>query len=347
VSNTAPAATDLPAPTAPRRTRRRVLGLLAVAGGLGGLAWQSSRERQAQRWHWQGLALGAPASITLFHRDRAAAQAAVQAVVAELQRLEALFSLYRADSTLSVLNREGVVRHAASEFIDLMQRALAMAAASDGLFDPTVQPLWRAYFDHFVARGASGAPDGEATARARALIDWRAVHIDGRDVRLTRAGMAVTLNGMAQGYITDRCADLLRARGFTQTLVDMGEPRALAAKPDGSGWTVGIADPRAPERAAHRITVVEQAVATSGGYGTRFDAAGRFTHLIDPRSGRTAPAAQSVTVLAPEAALADALSTTLALLPAAAAGARAALLAQHTGCRAICLDAQGRVSELG
>jgi thiamine biosynthesis lipoprotein len=129
-------------------------------------------------------------------------------------------------------------------------------------------------------------------------------------------------------------------------LVDMGEPRALAAKPDGSAWQIGLADPREPGRVRHTLSVLDQAVATSGGYGTRLDAAGRYTHLIDPRTGRTAPAFESVTVVAPSATQADALSTALALLPRSDVPARLALLRTQPGCRAICIDNAGQVSEL-
>jgi thiamine biosynthesis lipoprotein len=96
----------------------------------------------------------------------------------------------------------------------------------------------------------------------------------------------------------------------------------------------------------HTLSVLDQAVATSGGYGTRLDAAGLYTHLINPRTGRTAPAFESVTVVASTATQADALSTALALIPRNDEAARLALLRTQSGCRAICIDDAGRVSEL-
>jgi thiamine biosynthesis lipoprotein len=126
----------------------------------------------------------------------------------------------------------------------------------------------------------------------------------------------------------------------------MGEPRAVAAKPDGSAWQIGLADPRDPNRALHTVSVLDQAVATSGGYGTMLDAAGLYTHLINPHTGHTAPAYESVTVVAPTATQADALSTALALISNTNAPARLALLHTQPGCRAICIDNAGQVSEL-
>jgi thiamine biosynthesis lipoprotein len=158
--------------------------------------------------------------------------------------------------------------------------------------------------------------------------------------------MGVTLNSVGQGYITDRCGEVLRAHGFSHVLVDMGEPRAMAAKPDGSAWQIGLADPRDPNRSVHTLSVVDQAVATSGGYGTMLDAAGLYTHLINPHTGRTAPAFESVTVVASTATLADALSTTLALIPNSDVTARLDFLHTQPGCRAICINNAGQVSEL-
>lgn len=348
---TNPTTTPLPATPGPATARRphnprRRLLLAAAAIGLPLALWRARSGGVTPPLRWEGTALGAPASLQLHADDNRDSRRALAATLAELARLEAMFSLYRADSVISQLNRSGRIDAAPPEFIELTRAALAMAAASQGVFDPSVQPLWQLYFDHLVVRGALDAPPSAAVAQALAHVDWRGVQVDGERVALARPGMGLTLNGIAQGYITDRCCAVLRAHGFDRMLVDMGEPRALASKPDGSAWQIGLADPRQPERVLHTVAVVEQAVATSGGYGTQFDAAGRYTHLLDPRSARTAPAQESVTVIAPTAALADALSTTLAVLPIADAAGRQAQLRRHPGCRAVCIAADGRVTEL-
>ena len=113
-----------------------------------------------------------------------------------------------------------------------------------------------------------------------------------------------------------------------------------------SAWRIGLADPREPSRALRTLPVVDRAVATSGGYGTRLDEAGRFTHLVNARNGQTAPAFESVTVIAPTALQADALSTALALLPAQDVATRQTLLIRHPGCRAVCIGAQGQMLDL-
>ncbi|CAA6604055.1 Membrane-associated lipoprotein [Rhodospirillaceae bacterium LM-1] len=295
-------------------TRRRALTVLAAAAGVP--LFLTAKGAQAKMARWEGTALGAPASISLYHKDEAKAHAAIEAGLAELNRLEGIFSVYRADTTLARLNREGRVENVAPEFIELLAHALTLAEKSNGVYDPTIQPLWQAYFSHFT--GVNPDPNGPAAGQieaARKLVDWRNVEVNAktRSVVFAKPGMGLTLNSGAQGYITDRVADVLRAYGFTQMIVDMGEPRALDAKPDGSAWKIGIANPANPAEAISEIDVVNKCVSTSGGYGTLFDDAGKFTHLIDPRTGKTAPALLGVSVVASTATVADGLSAAMLL----------------------------------
>ncbi|MDD2809273.1 FAD:protein FMN transferase [Rhodoferax sp.] len=341
----APHAPDVTAAAKPRMPGRRRLMLMAAVVPL--LGWRIQQSAHAAPLQWQGIAMGAPASLVLHHGgDSARAQAALTATLAEMARLEAMFSLFRADSLISQLNRSARLDNAPPEFVALLGTALDMAERSGGVFDPTIQPLWSLYFDHFVVGGQTQPPAAGQVAQARALVDWRAVQLDGSSVTLKRPGMGLSLNGVAQGFVTDRCSEVLRSHGFSHMLVDMGEPRAVAAKPDGSAWQIGLADPREPSRALHTLSVFDQAVATSGGYGTRLDAVGLYTHLINPRTGHTAPAFESVTVVAPSATQADAMSTALALIPRSELSVRLALLRTQPGCRAICMDGLGQVSEL-
>jgi len=211
-----------------------------------------------------------------------------------------------------------VLENAPQDMLAMTARALSLAQISGGVYDPTIQPLWQTYFRHFTATAPDAAgPSAADIAAARELVDWRAVELDAanRRIAFARPGMGLTLNSGAQGYITDRVADVLRAHGFHSMLVDMGEPRALSAKPDGSAWRIAIANPAHPTSTVATLDVVNQCVSTSGGYGTLFDPAGKFTHLIDPRTGLTAPALLGVSVVADLGAIADGLSTAMLLAP--------------------------------
>ncbi len=316
--------------------RRRAIRLIAAAGGLGlaalaGRAFANGKSAPLARW--RGTALGAEASIALYHPDPEAARRMIADAVAEIRRLEGVFSLYRADSALSRLNRDGALDAPPMDLVELMAAAQGFAALTEGAFDPTVQPLWALYARHFARPNADPAgPDPASVKAARALVDWRALEVESARIAFARPGMAATLNGIAQGYITDRVADMLRARGMAHVLLDLGEIRALGDHPDGRPWTVGIEDPFDRARIARRLDIADRAVASSAGAGTAFEPSGRIHHLFDPRTGRSANHFAGVTVVAATATQADALSTALFVMPPARI---AALRARLSGVRAI------------
>jgi thiamine biosynthesis lipoprotein len=204
-----------------------------------------------------------------------------------------------------------------------------------------VQPVWQLYARHFsAAKPDPAGPAPQDIAAALARVDWRALEVDAlrRRIAFAHRGMALTLNGGAQGYITDCVTEVLRTRGFDRMLVDMGEPRALSVKPDGSAWRIGIANPADTSRMVTTLELVDQCVATSGGYGTLFDEAGRFTHLIDTRTGRTAPALLGVSVLADTGTIADGLSAAMLMAPIER---RKAILKAAGGLKAIYVTPEG------
>jgi len=300
--------------TSLRLDRRRFLAVSAAAAGLAGRPSAAA----APLVVWHGQALGALASITLAHPDRGAAERLLAACTAEIARLERIFSLYRADSAICRLNAEGALDAPPFELVELLDRCAGFSALTGGTFDVTVQPLFRRYADHFTRPEAD--PAGPAVDDVLGLIGWRGIELAAGHVAFARRGMAITLNGVAQGYITDRVADLLRAEGMVDVLVDLGEVRALGRHPDGRPWRVGVA--RRLERApATAVDLTDVALATSSGAGSPFEASGALNHLLDPVTGRCANPDRTVTVLAPDATTADALATAFALMPEARARA--------------------------
>ncbi len=325
--------------------RRRFLAIAACCGTLGPVAALGNAAPAPVVW--KGVALGALASIRIVDPDRPRAERLLRDSLAEIERLEGIFSLYRPDSALSRLNTAGELAAPPAELVELLDFSLALAHASGGAFDPSVQPLLRLYLEHFSQPGAAAAgPAPAAIRRALAAVDHAAIEVDGQRIRLRRPHAALTLNGVAQGYITDRVAALLRAGGLSNLLLDLGEGRALGQHADGQPWRAAVTDPADPTRTLFELTLGEaagqwSALATSGGYGTSFGTDARVHHLLDPKSGRSANHHASVSVAASNATLADGLSTTLAVLPPARADA---LLARYPGARAWFVDGQGRVT---
>ncbi len=274
---------------------------------------------------WTGQALGARASIRLDHPD---AEAIARRVTTEIGRLEGILSLYRADSALARLNRDGHLEAPPFELLDCLGIAGAVHAASGGHFDPTVQALWARWAEAAVAGRAE--PEAAALAAARAATGWEGVRLAPAAITL-RPGMALTLNGIGQGYVADRIAALLAAEGLNNIFIDTGEFRALGGQPGGGDWPVTL-------ESGPRITLADRALATSAPLGTTFDEAGRLGHILDPEAGRpVASPWRSVSVSAPDAALADALSTAACLCGSQAEVA--ALLARFPQARLEALQA--------
>ena len=147
-----------------------------------------------------------------------------------------------------------------------------------------------------------------ALDRARALVNYRNVDISSREIRFARPGMAVTLNGIAQGYITDQISDRLMVHGLNDILVNMGEIRAHGLRADGRPWKVGI------DRTETVCNLRNAAIATSSPDGTLFAAIPGRHHLIDPQTGHPARQNTQISIIAGNATLADAVSTACAIL---------------------------------
>lgn len=295
-------------------TRRRLIIITAMAGGA--ILLGNRRAMANAPIRWQGSALGAQVSIEIYHPDRTEAERLAHVCVGEVRRLEQEFSLYQPDSAICKLNRTGILVSPSADMVTLLNASLDFAALTGGAFDPTVQPLWNLYAAHFAQENpAPDGPSASSITEVLSKVGYRYLKVSPDRIALLKPGSAVTLNGIAQGYATDRVTEMLRAAGLSTTLVNMGEIRTIGAKPDGMPWRVGLADPDKPAEMSKTIDLVDHAIATTAGAGFRFDPAGRFTHLFDPATGRSPSCYRSVSVIAPTATEADALSTAFSLLP--------------------------------
>ncbi|HGM2052949.1 TPA: FAD:protein FMN transferase [Neisseria gonorrhoeae] len=305
--------------------RRRFLtaAAVAVAGAAvsflpnpfaaGGEKRNMDKKRDENVFFWKGVALGSGAELRLFGVDDRQAADLVNKVLAEVARLEKMFSLYREDSLISRLNRDGYLTSPPADSLELLSLCRDIHALTEGAFDPTVQALWKLYADYFAARPDAETPPENSVKETLKRVGFGKVSFDDREIRFAEKGMGLSLNGIAQGYITDKVVALLKANGVPAALVDMGEIRGF----DTNGrrmWNVGIRNPDDEEGVLANITVKDKAFATSGGYGTVMDKAGRLTHLFDPRTGVSTPRYKSMSVMADDAAVADALSTAFSVM---------------------------------
>ena len=318
-----------------RTSRRRAIRIIGAAAGLPalGAALVHGSPEAASFHEWQGEALGAVATLSLWHGDKARARRSLRLALIELQRLEEIFSLYTPKSELRRLNEAGALTRPSLDLRIVLEASQRIGALSRGAFDVSVQPLWELHHRYFDADpAATEGPPRAAVEAARARVDFRQIDVGPRRIGLRLPGMAVTLNGIAQGYITDRITDLLRQEGFDHAMVDMGEIRALGPHPQGRAWRVGLRDGHGSVGAGRTVELADAAVAVSGSYGLTFDATGRHHHLFDPQTGRSASASGDCAVVATTAMVADALATAICV---AGADQASTLLDAYPGSRMI------------
>lgn len=255
---------------------------------------------------WNGTALGADATIAFHKNGPEPAEQAVQAVLREVKRLEHIFSLYHTGSELQRLNMDGYLLTPSMDMGILMRKALQWGEKTEGAFDITVQPIWQAYARYFgsVTKNETLA---SALAPAQDLVDYRRIKMDKGQIRLG-IGQSITLNGIAQGYITDCIADMLQSRGWNNLLVSMGEVKTIGSHINGRPWRIETKTPNG------LVLMQHGALATSSPQATIFDPVERHHHLLDPHLGISAPHARIVSVQAPRAVDADAASTGLGVM---------------------------------
>ena len=268
---------------------------------------QRGGTQSAQSLNWKSRALigfGTTLWLRAAHPDGARTDRALDAAVHELRGIEAIMSLFKMDSELSRLNRYGQLSNPDARLVELIRLANTVSQASDGAFDVSVQPLWSAWQS---AAQAARLPTAIELDSARARVGWQGIQLDERQIRL-KAGMALTLNGIAQGYAADRVRTLLIAHGIEHALLDTGEWSALAPDFKTMNWRLGVANPLVEQQLIATLVADGRSIATSSDQHTRFNADPRHHHIFDPRTGFSPTSLSSVTVLAASCALADALT---------------------------------------
>jgi thiamine biosynthesis lipoprotein len=272
------------------------------------------------------LAFGTVVSIKVLHDDARQAELALADALAEARKVDALMSIYRPGSEVHTLNRDGRLARPGPHLLAVLNEARRLAAQTGGAFDITVQPLW-----DLARAGRSAAP-------ALPLVGWQRMQLDAAGITL-EPGMAITLNGIAQGYALDLARAALQARGIRHALIDTGEFGALGAAEGGRPWMLGVRDPRREEAHIGILPMDGRAVATSGDYATAFTPDFSSHHIFDPATGASPTELATVTVAAPSGILADGLSTAFMVMGAQRS---LALAAGMPGVDLVAIDKAGR-----
>ena len=282
-----------------RTLSRSIVGLLAAV-----LA--SPAAAQTPRHEFTELHLGVATRIVVYAAD-ATAPVAARAAFDRIAALEDVMSDWRAGSEVNRLaTRAGQWVELSAELYAVLRQAVEIAAATDGAFDPTVAPLvtlWRE------SRRSGRIPDTAARDSGLVLVGWWRIALDKcRPLARLEPGTRLDLGGIAKGFILQEALALLRARGAPSALIEAGGDIVVGDPPPGrAGWTIALGGADS--------TFANVAVSTSGTGEQFVEIAGvRYAHVVDPRTGLGVTDARTVTVIAADAGVADALATALVVL---------------------------------
>jgi len=282
--------------------------------------------------------MGTAICVELWSEERAAGEAAIAAVIDEMHRIDREMSPHKPNSELSRINRDagaGAVPVRA-EMARLIVRAAEFSELSGGAFDITYAAVGHLYDYRQGIR-----PSEEALAEARAAVGWRHLVLDTQagTVRFARPGMRIDLGGFAKGHAVDNAVAILRRRGIGHAMVSAGGDSRVIGDRRGRPWSIGVRDPRNPNRIAAMLPLEDVSISTSGDYERFFEADGvRFHHLIDPATGKSPSGIHSVTILADDGLTSEALSKIVFVLGVTRG---MALVESQQGVDAVVVDAAG------
>ena len=260
--------------------------------------------------------MGTRCYVELWADEPAKGNDAIDAVMAELRRIDSLMSHYKPESQLSQINQYANERpvQVDKELFDLIRLSTHYSQITEGAFDITYASVGYLYNYPQHIR-----PTEAQIRQALPAVNWRNMLLDEEHhtVRFEHAGMRIDLGGIGKGHAVDRGIDVLKARGIARALVTAGGDSRIIGDRIGRPWLVAIRHPDNPSKVVTRIPLSDSAVSTSGDYERYFDEDGvRYHHIIDPRTGHSASKVRSATILAPTATQTDGMSKTAFVLGA-------------------------------
>jgi thiamine biosynthesis lipoprotein len=246
----------------------------------------------------------------------------IDAGIAEISRIEKLLTTFNEESETALINRKAGIEPVAvsREIFALIQRSVRISQATQGSFDITYgsvdKRLWN--FD----TNLNSLPDAATASKMVRLINYRNILLSETDltVMLKEKGMRIGFGGIGKGYAAERAKLIMQGKGVESGIVNAsGDMATWGFQPDGSPWTIGIADPNMQNRIFSYMNISNLAVATSGNYEKFILVKGkRYSHTINPKTGLPVTGIKSVTIVSPNAEIADAMATPVMIMGIAA-----------------------------
>lgn len=256
--------------------------------------------------------------ISVVTRDNLFAEKCIDAAVKEIQRIEQLLTTFNDSSQTNLINTNAGIKPAKvdREVFDLIYRSKKISDLTQGAFDITYgsidKRLWN--FD----QSMTALPDKETAKKMVRLINYRNVILDEKKctVFLKDKGMRIGFGGIGKGYAAEQAKLVLQQMGVASGIVNAsGDLTAWGYQADNNPWTIGIADPNAARKAFSYLELTNTAIATSGNYEKYVMIDGKkYSHTIDPKTGLPVTGIKSVTIICPNAEIADAMATPVMIM---------------------------------
>ena len=256
--------------------------------------------------------------LTVVDTSEEAAYAKIDLAVAEIRRIEKLLTTFNEESQTSLINRNAGIApvQVDEEVFAIIERSLRISALTQGAFDISYgsvdKKLWN--FD----KTMTSLPDAVTAAKAVHLINYKNIVLDPATgtVFLKEKGMRIGFGGIGKGYAAERAKLVLQQQGVESGIVNAsGDLTAWGYQPNGKEWTIGIADPNAARHPFSYLSITNTAIATSGNYEKFIIIDGKkYSHTIDPNTGLPVSGIKSVTILSPNAEIADAMATPVMIM---------------------------------
>jgi thiamine biosynthesis lipoprotein len=254
--------------------------------------------------------------ISVVADDAGWAEEQIEAAIGEIRRIERLLTTYDEGSETSLINRHAGVApvRVCEETYWLIERSIRISRITQGAFDITYGSVDKRLWNFDVS--ATSLPDAATAKKMVRLIDYRKIVLGRGTVFLPEAGMRIGFGGIGKGYAAERAKQLLKSRGVVSGIVNAsGDLAVWGCQPDGRPWTIGIVHPDASNQPFSFMQVSDMAVATSGNYEKFIMVGGKkYSHTIDPRTGLPVTGIKSVTIITPNAEIADAMATPVMIM---------------------------------
>jgi len=292
-----------------RRKLIKIIGLSLL--GSAGYGSYTYLNKKLVKNSWNGHILNSPAKLEIHSYSKKQNLAVIDKVNSLTTNFDNIFNLQNTKSEIVTLNKNKLLKNPSKDIIDVIKKAEQISNKTNGAFDITVQPLWDFYYNHFIKKSNLTPPSIKDIKEVTNTINWKNVKIDSNRISLLN-NASITLNGIAQGWITDQIVKTLRDNKITNTLVDFGENYAAGNFENSRPWRIML---QGPNNISKTLNISNKAVATSGGYGTIFESTASYHHIFNPKTGLSSNRYKAASIVSDHAWLSDCLATSALLMP--------------------------------